>query len=466
MKSIILKSVFFITLTAGILSGCVNSDDYENPDTTCVDPNLTPTKTVQEIITQATSTPTLYTADDIIEAYVTSSDEKGNFYKSISFQTIPTDGSAPLGFSVPINVGATFAEGFTPGKKVYIKLNGLYTAIVYNSLQIGGLYYSSPTAAPEIGRISELEYKNFIFPSCSQVTEDSFVRTLTVAQAITNANLNTLIELDNVQFAESSLGRTYYDVDSGGGATNHYITATSGGTPVILRISSFAPFSGKQIPTGSGKIRGVLTKYASDFQFMIRYESDIKLTQPRVDVNPPIVGNAIQYLGSFTENFESYTAGSATTGQANFPKYINDPVTGVRLWRVRSASGTKYIEMSSFGSSPAPEKNRTLFIVPVDMTLANTLAFKTKASFYNGATLKVYYSTNYTPGADINTATLVNITSNFAISDGSSTSFVSSGTYNIPAGLTGNGYFIFEYKGSGIAPLVTTNMDIDDIVVN
>lgn len=464
MKSILFKSVFFLTIMAGALAGCVNSDEYDTPNSACVDPNLTATKTVQEIIAQATSTPTLYTADDIIEAYVTTSDEKGNIYKSISFQTIPTDGSSPLGFSVPINVGSTFAEGFIPGKKVYIKLNGLYAAIVYNSLQIGSLYQASPTATPIIGRISENEYKNFLFPSCEKVAEDSFVRTLTLAQAVNNANLNTLIELDNVQFAESSMGRTYYDVDSGGGSTNHFITATSGGTPLILRISSFAPFSGKRVPEGSGKIRGVLTKYASDFQFMIRYESDIKLTEPRVDVNPPIVGNAIQYLGSFTENFESYAAGSATTGQFNFPKYINDPVIGSKLWRARSASNNKYIEMSSFGGTP--EKNRTLFIVPVDMTAASTFAFKTKASFNNGNTLKVYYSTNYTPGAAISTATLVNITSNFTISDASNANFIASGVYNIPASITGNGYFIFEYIGSGIAPVITTNMAIDDIVVN
>ena len=123
--------------------------------------------------------------------------------------------------------------------------------------------------------------------------------------------------------------------------------------------------------------------------------------------------------------------------------------------------------MSSFGN-PA-ENNRTLFIVPVDMTAANTFSFQSRSGFYNGETLKVYYSTNYVPGGQISAATLVNITSNFVISTASSATatFSNSGVYSIPASVTGNGYFIFEYTGSGIStPVLTTNMQLDNITVN
>ena len=461
MKSIF-KSVFMVALAGAMSTGCVNSDVYDNPNTGIQTYELTPTKTVEQIIAETTSTPTQYMADDVIEAYVTSSDETGNFYNSISFQSVPTAQGTPVGFSVDVDL-TYFAKGFTPGRKVYIKLGGLYRAIVDGSMQIGALYQPNPTDAPQVGRISPNEWQNYLFPSATVVSEEDLVRLMPLSQAANNANLNTLVELTNVEFSDGSMGRTYYDVDSGGGATNHDITDIAGGATRYFRVSSFAPWSTHQVPEGSGNIRGVMTKYGNDFQFLARVESDVRLNNARVDVNPPVVGNAIVYSGSFTENFESYTAGSATTGQFNFPKYINDPVKGSKLWRVRS-SGTKYIEMSSFGGTP--EINRTLFIVPVDMTAANTLTFKTKASFYNGNTLKVYYSTDYTPGADISTATLVNITNNFTIADGSNSSFISSGTYNIPASVTGNGYFIFEYKGSAIAPLITTNMDIDDIVVN
>jgi hypothetical protein len=76
---------------------------------------------------------------------------------------------------------------------------------------------------------------------------------------------------------------------------------------------------------------------------------------------------------------------------------------------------------------------------------------------------------NYTPGGTVNNADLVDITSSFTISPGSATgypsTFTNSGSYSIPGTVTGNGYFVFEYKGNGTAGLTTT-MQIDNVVVN
>lgn len=457
MKSIF-KPIFILIFAAAISTSCVK-EDFDNPNKSIPTYELTVTKTVAEVLASSTPVITAFdpTSNDIIEAYVTSSDEKSNFYNTISFQTIPDDGSQPIGFSVPVNL-KSFTKGFTPGRKVYIKLSGLYRAIVDGSLQIGSFYQPTPTDAPKVGRISENEWQNFLFPSAVEVAEDSFVRTVTLAQAATNGNLNTLVELENVEFADSSVGRTYFDVDSGGGSTNHLITDITGGTARFFRISSFAPFSTHIVPKESGRIRGVMTRFGSDFQFLIRVEGDVKLTQPRVDVYPAVVGNNIQFLGSLNENFES-TAVNTTV----FPKYINDPVVGSRLWKVKSFGGNQFIEMSSFGGTP--EVNKTMFYIPVDMTAASTFSFKTLALFYAGQTLKVYYTTDYTAGSDVNSATLVDITSNFAIS-ADQAAFTPSGVYQIPANVTGNGFFIFEYSGSGLVPKVTTNMQIDDIVIN
>lgn len=452
MKSIILKSALFIAIAAGLATGCESSDDYSAPVSNCVDPGLTANKTIQEVIgtrTGANTLPVEYTADDVIEGYVTSSDEKGNFFKVISLQTIPTDNSQPVGFSISVNLYSTFGLGFEPGRKVYIKLKGLYTAKVDGALQIGELYQASPTAALAIGRISENTYKNYLFPSCSSVSEDSFVRSLSLAQAFTDANLNTLVEIENVRFVDASAGRTYYDVDSGGGATNHNIVDNAGGASKVIRFSSFAPFSGNSVPTGVGKIRGVMTKYGSTYQFMVRYESDIKLGASRT----------FNFSGSFTENFQSYP-----TSQDNFPNYINDPIVGNKSWFVKAASGNNFLEMTSFNSN---EVNRTLFAIPIDFTAASTFTFQYKVDFLvtGHVPLKVYYAKDYTIGGSLNG--LVNITSQFSnLATQTSTSFTSAGIYNIPADLTGNGFIILEYTGTGIAPRLTTNLDIDNIVVN
>lgn len=457
MKKIILKSGLLLSLSIALFSGCASDDHYTTPKDTLVTYELTTTRTVESVNTAATGTPVAFTTEDIIEAYVTSSDEKGTFYKSISFQTIPTDGSNPIGFSVPINVTTLYGEGFIPGRKVYIKLNGLYSAIVYGSMQIGSLYNGT------IGRISEFEWKDHLFPSATVVAESEMVRTLSLAAAYTNAVQNTLVELDNVQFSDGSINRKYYDIDSGGGATNHMLTSAAGGSEQIIRFSSFAPFTLKQVPTGSGKIRGVLTKYNTDFQFIVRYESDIKLTAPRFDTNPPVGGTALVYSGTLNEPFTSYT----TSNQSVFPKYINDPVIGSRLWQVKTFGGNKYIQMSSFGGTP--EVNKTAFIVPVDFTAANSFSFKTLSGYDNGSPLKVYYSTNYVAGGNLLDATLVDITSNFSIPNGPASAyastFTSSGTWTIPTSITGNGFFIFVYEGNGNGG-VTTTMEVDDITIN
>ena len=465
MKNIFLKSLLILTVSLGTLSSCVNSDEYSTPESTLTTYELTTTTTVAAVnaaanLAASTANPIIeYTTDDIIEAYVTSNDEAGTFYKSISFQTIPTDATAPIGFSVPINATTLYGKGFTPGRKVFIKLKGLYIGKIFGSLQIGSLYEGT------IGRISEFEWKNYLFPSATKVAEDSFVRTLTLADAYTDANQNTLIELDLVQFADASINRTYYDVDSGGGATNHLLTSTTGGTQRIIRFSSFAPFTGKQVLPGSGKIRGVLSKYSTDFQFVVRYESDIKLVNPRADINPPIVGNATTFSTILNEPFIGYS-----NNQTNFPKYINDAFVGSRYWQLKSFGSNSYIEQSAFNGSGNPGLNlKTYFFVPVDFSAANTFTFKEAMRFNAGNALKVYYvtSANYAPGSVIEIKKFTNITSSFNITypalGASENTITSAGVYAIPTTLTGTGYFVFEYTGSAT---VTTTVQIDDIVIN
>lgn len=445
MKIRTIKITSLLSLLALGVFGC--ADNHFEPATdTCVETTWVKTKEVSDIVALATATPQQYTADDVIEGYVTSNDERGNFFKSVSLQTIPTSG-APVGFSISIDKESLYGSRFTPGTKVSIHLKDIYFAIVDGSLKLGELFEGT-----SIGRISIPNIDKFVFASCSnKVAESTMVRTLPIATAINNANLNTLIELDNVQFADNSLNRTMYDVDSGGGATNHLLMDKTTGVTTIIRNSSFAQFAGNKVPSGSGKVRGVLTKFGSTFQFLIREFADLKLDTPR----------AYNYSGTLSEPFTSYAANTTV-----LPKYMNLPVVGTKSWITKNVSGLQYIEMSSFGGTV--EKNRALFLVPVDFAAANAFTFQIRAQFYNGAGLKVYYTTDYVPGGNINAATLYDITSTFTIPTATTSTFASAGTYNIPAAVTGNGFFVFEYTGSSLTagPIVTTTFQIDNIVIN
>jgi hypothetical protein len=442
MNSKILKSISLFLIATFFITSCVNDDQYDTPPSGIVTYNLTPTKTVQDVY-PISAAPTQYiVADDIIEAYVTSSDDSGNFFNSISFQTIPTDGSAPRGFSISIEL-KSYGEGFTPGRKVYIKLKDLYIALVDGSMKIGDIYQGS------IGRIPNYKWKNHLFLSDVIVPENSFVRTLTLTQAAVDANINTLIDIDNIQFADQSLARTYFDVDNGGSATNHNIVdVTTGGTQRFFRVSEFSLFARQSVPSGRGKIRGVMSKFSTDFQFLIRNENDVKLTNPR----------NYSFSGAFTENFESFAV-----NQKSFSNYLNFDTKGTKNWLVKTG---KFLEMSSFSGNI--ESNKSYFVVPVDMTAANTFTFQVRAQFYNGSSLKVYRTTNYVPGMKITDANLFDITTNFTLPSATTTAFASAGTYNIPNNVIGNGYFVFVYEGTNIStgPAVTTTMQIDNIIVN
>ncbi|WP_298139992.1 DUF5689 domain-containing protein [Flavobacterium sp.] len=462
MKTNFLKSAILLALISGVYSSCVNDDSYEVPNVECTETSLV--KTIEVTDVPAGTVVAQYTDDDVIEAYVTSSDEGGNFFKSISFQTL--DGSK--GFSVPVDATSTFTY-FQPGRKVLIKLKDRYTDISNGGLRIGALFVNSSGTA-SVGRLSVFDYGKVLNRSCTSVDEDDLVRTLTVNEAKQDQNLNTLIELDGVQFSDAALGHTYYDAANDlGGATNHLLTNSVGNT-VIFRTSSFANFAGNPVPSGFGKVRGVMTKFGSDYQFLARTEADVQLTGTRIDVDfaPPIVGTTATPLCSLNETFESYTAGTSATGQNNFPNYINDAAIGTAYWRCRS-NGTpanKYIQMTAFSTGQAV---KTYFIVPIDFTCANGFSFQSRASFNVGAVLKVYYSTNYVPGGAVSAATLTDITSSFAISTATSSTapFTNSGLWSIPTSLTGNGYILFEYTGSAISsPALTTNMDLDNIIIN
>lgn len=451
---LILAASLFTTLFS-----CINNDNYSEPDLSGECSDLTATKTIQDVALVATTTPQQWSSasDSIIEAYVTSSDEGGNFYKSISMVSI--DGTK--GFSMPIDAYNLYTK-YEPGRKVFINLNKRYYA---NNTQTASLDLGSLYEGTQVGRISGVEYEAAIKRSCTKVDESTLVNHLTIAAAKNNANTNKLVELDGVQFAESSVGKKYFDKSLNASptwtATNHNLTDASGNT-IIVRVSEFANFSSKNVATGNGKIRGILTKYNSDFQLMIRTENDVQLDGPRVDGAPPIGGSALTYDATLNEPFTSYL----TANQQVFPKYINDAVQGSRYWQVKTFSGNKYIQMSSFGGTP--EANRTLFFVPVDFTAASTFSFMSKLGFSNGNPLKVYYTTNYVPGTDATTATLTQImglTISPGLATGYPTSFTPSGTWNIPGTLTGNGFIVFEYVGNGSGG-TTTTAQIDDILIN
>src|SRR5690606_18701506 len=121
------------------------------------------------------------------------------------------------------------------------------------------------------------------------------------------------------------------------------------GNSIIFRTSSFASFASKPVASGNGRVRGVLTKFGADYQFMARTERDIMLDNPRT-------------TAFFSENFQAAVDGT----NFDFPGWTNVAVQGTRLWKEEAFSGNGYAEFSSFGSGNAVNE-AWLITPPIDL---------------------------------------------------------------------------------------------------
>lgn len=462
-----IKSYFKISLGLAALVAtqisCVHDDNWDAPEITCTNKFDAATKTMAEVAAMAPTNGAVKIAPDgepiIFDAYVISSDEQGNFYKTISIQDKPSNPT--VGLQIEINKAQNYAD-FPVGAHIRVKMNGLVIGTDAGVKKIG-----APDPSYAIGRIPQTIIGRYLAGVCNgnRIEVADLVPTeVTLNDIKADKYVNTLVKIKDVQFSGDEVGKQLMNKDASGAFidTNRNLVDKMGGS-AILRTDGFFKQSSYVIPNKSGDITLVASKYgtgSNPWQTVIRSVSDIDFTKDRFATGI-VGGSAISYLGSFTENFESYTVDFA-----GFPKYFNYSYAGnpSRYWQIKTFSNNKYIQMSANGGNGSYQ---TLFMVPVDFTAANTLAFRVNVGFYNGDALKVYTTTNYTPGSDISTATLTDITSNFTIPKTPTSGYgvlAQAGTYNIPASVTGNGFIVFKYEGAN--PGVTTTIQIDDIVVN
>lgn len=381
MKTNFLKSIFFVALTAAVFTSCVNDDDYSIPNLECNEPVITDSiKSVESIYNQATAVATLYEGNHAIEGYVVSSDKGGNFYKVIYMNS--ADGE--IGFSVAVNQSDLFID-YGVGRKVYIKLNGLYTQIRNNTLQIGALYNGN------VGQIATPEYRKALIRSCDVVQESSLVNELTLAD-VNDSNLGKLIEFNGVQFADDALGQNYYNSSNVlGGETNHLITDATGAT-LIFRTGQYAEYSGTPVSSKSGKIRGILTKFGSTYQFVSRYTTDIQLTEGRIGgepVEPEEPEEPVEPTGSLLfagGDFEDFAAFVTAVGtQYPLPAYATEGGVGTGM------DGSNSLRLNG-----TPSANGYVFSVPAPANLptnATKISFYVKGTAAKSLSFNVYRST-------------------------------------------------------------------------
>lgn len=329
------RNLFFILLGLGLLNSCVQDDQYDIPsmDIECEDLWETNTTLHQlvDLIDADSDGIVKFEEDVIIEGYVISDDNPGNFFKTISIQDSPTNPT--IGIQVEIDE-YNLANFYPLGSRIQINLKDIYAGFDRGVYKIGETFDSN--GETRVGRMRASIFRDHVIRACGNAEVLTPVVFETIDAAKASGILNTLITINNVQFAEKDafgddqLGQPYAPPAQ----TVNKIIQDANGKTIILRNSGYADFASQIVPEGSGSITVVLSKFNSEFQIFIRDEFDVKFDQPRFEVGNGGGGEgndqeAANFLfpGADFENWtnflESLNSFGLTTGLA-----VQSPGTG------------------------------------------------------------------------------------------------------------------------------------------
>ena len=390
------------------------------------------------------------TTDITISGVVVADDKSGNFYKELYIQ------DATGGVALELDATNLYTA-YPIGRRIYVKLKGLYLSDYGGMIQIGVIDHSVPGNSTLAGIPSSL-INDYVFKG----TAGNFItpRVVTLSQFTTNIQdtlLGTLIQLSDFQFSNGDIAGTMADTSAAKNSVNLTIKNCSGQS-IILRSSGYANFAGNHPPSGRGPVTAIYTIFNSTKQLIIRDMDDIPFTGVRCNL--------------FEEDF-----GSLVTAQNNTPfnfagwKNIGE-VGGVLFQNGVFGSSGKVVKISGFGSNQ--NVVTSWLITPSIAIPAGTtpkLTFTTSDAFDNGATLKVFVSANYNGSNTPSTSTWIQLPA--VISSGHTTStfgpFVSSGQLNLSAYAGQTIYIGWRYDGAdptGTASDKTTTIEIDDVAVS
>ena len=330
-----MKNTFKIILSLFILSGiivtsCVK-DEFDQPDipNPClISSGLHPTSglSVQKLLE-------LYPSFEILDAdgevrkfpvdsnyvfkgVVISSDQQGNFYKSMYIQ------DETGGIMLSIDASNLFNE-YKVGQTVHIRLSGLtchyQTGDFKTSMLEIGFGQFTDSHGQKIGRIPATVLSNYMKnQSCPKTVTPIDINLSSTP--VPNTYIGRLVRINDVEFIDSELDSTYALKNK---TSNRHITDCDG-NKIIVRNSGYANFASLQLPQGNGSIVGVYAKYGDDIQLMIRDTTDVKFYNTRCDGDGG--GGTGNGSGTFDDPYD-IEAGISNQGKASV--WVQGFITGI-----------------------------------------------------------------------------------------------------------------------------------------
>lgn len=264
------------------LAGCKKV--FDDPGATG-EPGVVATISIKDVKTRYTSGAAVAITDDqIIEGVVVCDDKSGNYYQQIAIQDA-TGG-------ILLRLGSANLYNYYPvGRKLYVKLKGLYLGQYNGTLQLGA---GIDSAYISQGGVTLLAFNLFdqhiIKGPLNQPIAPMVVSASQLTTTLQDRYVSTLIRLEGMEFAATDTGKTYADLGQSG---NRIVQACAapGSNRITLRTSNYSNFAEVKVPAGNGAMVGVYSYFGSTKQLTIRDTADVRFVNSRCGSGPTTLLN-------------------------------------------------------------------------------------------------------------------------------------------------------------------------------
>lgn len=267
MKPIVFKQIVFFILMI-VAASCVDGTDFGTLEKSC-DQDLQANISFAGLDSLLGDGAVQIHQNLVMEGYVVSSDEAGNFFGEIHLQDTPTAPSQGVILEMDMRESHLF---FPENSKVLVKLKGLYIGKSGETMKLGNAFTSFGNVS--VGRLPSLKVMEHVFRSCEAVNVEPILATISQMDSIP---VNTLVRLEGLEVVDGELGETFAISAE---ETERRLKDCEENELVMLN-SGYADFQPEQLPEGNGTITGVLSKDGKTPQLIIRTLDDIDFSNER-----------------------------------------------------------------------------------------------------------------------------------------------------------------------------------------
>lgn len=258
-----------ILLSLILIASCADSTDFNAPPQSCTT-DLTANLSFAELEAWFPGQTVHIQNNWVLEGYIVSSDRAGNFFNVLHIQDHPTRPTRGLQLEIELRDSHLF---FDVGRKILIKLKGLYLGKSRETLQLGGTFTSFGNIS--VGQLPTLKIPEHIFLSCNAVP--ALQPTPVTPTTVDTLLLNTLVRFEGLQVIEAEIDQLFAVAKE---ETERTLTDCEA-NEITLLTSGYSDFQAEPLPAGRGAISGILLQDGSNFQLAVRSLEDIDLSGER-----------------------------------------------------------------------------------------------------------------------------------------------------------------------------------------